>query len=193
MMIKAIKYIFESGTLVASALPVIAPERFHYLEKRISKFCLICAAAVLALSITDDVISSRETAILTDKITASNKTISTLADRVAASNKETAILTQRVTVAEKEAKPVPLAIRLRKVLEEIDPKIIPALKSGQTGFEGGITASQFTRFQTIANEKGARDFIGVDPASVRVGIGMGPEGVTYRVAFKPAPKLLQQP
>ncbi len=102
-------------------------------------------------------------------------------------------LTARIEAAEKAANPAPLATRLRGLLEEIDPKIIPALKTGHTGFEGGITASQFTRLQTIANESGAKEYIRIDPGSVRMGIGMGPEGVTYNVAFKLNPKLLQQP
>lgn len=151
--------------LVASALPVFVPKRFHYLEKQVSKICLVVACAVMGLSIADDIISSGETEALT----------------------------ARVVAAEKAAKPVPLTIRLRGLLEEIDPKIIPALKAGHTGFEDGITASQFTRLQTIANESGANEFINIDPASVRMGVGMGREGVTYNVAFKLDPKLLQQP
>ncbi|MFI5397254.1 MAG: hypothetical protein ACHQ9S_17075 [Candidatus Binatia bacterium] len=164
-MIKIIKYLFESALLVASALPAFAPRRFHYLEKRISKFCMIGAFAVLALSIIDDVASFRETEALT----------------------------ARVAAAEKAARPVPLATRLRGLLEEIDPKIIPALKAGQTGFEGGITSSQFNRLQTMAKEIGAKEFITIDPGSVRMGIGMGPEGVQYNVAFTLGSKLLQEP
>jgi hypothetical protein len=164
-MIKVIKYLFESTLLVASSPPVFAPKRFHYLEKRISKFCMLGAAAVLALSITDDLISSRETEALT----------------------------VRVAAAEKAAKPVPLPTRLRALLEEIDPKIIPALKTGHTEFEGGITASQFARLQTIANENGAKEFIRIGPGGVRMGLGMGQEGVTDNVAFKLDSKLLQQP
>jgi hypothetical protein len=102
MMVKVIKYIFEIGMVTASALPVCAPQRFHYLEKRISKFCLLAAAAVLCLSIADDIIFFRETQALG----------------------------ARVEAAEKAAKPLPLATRLRGLLEEIDPKIIPALKRG---------------------------------------------------------------
>ena len=191
-MIKVIKYILEGGTLIASALPVFMSERFHYLEKRVSKICLVGSAAVLSLSICDDIASSRETAKLLNQITLSSAQIVTLTDKVTASDKETASLIQRISVAEKAAKPVPLPIRLQTLLEEIDPKIMPALKAGQTNFQGGITASQFTRLQTIANEKGAHDFIVVDPASVHVGIGMGPEGVTYSVAFRVDPKLLRQ-
>lgn len=164
MMLKITKYLFESAMLVASALPVFVPKRFHYFEKRISKLCLVSAAAVLAFSIADDIISSRETEALT----------------------------MRVAATEKAAKPVPLSTRLRGLLEDIDPKILPALKTGRTGFEGGITASQFTRLQTIAHEKGGEEFISIDPNSVRVGIGMGPEGMIYKVAFKLDPKLLQQ-
>jgi hypothetical protein len=164
-MVKVVKYTVESALLVASALPVFAPKRFHYLEQRISKVCLIGAAAVLLLSIADDVISSRERAELE----------------------------ARVAAAEEAVKPIPLPTRLRALLEEIDPKIIPALKGGQKEFEGGINASQFTRLQTIANEGGAKEFILIDPASVRMGVGMGREGVTYNVAFTLDPKLLQQP
>lgn len=165
MVIKAIKYLVESAMLFASALPVFAPHRFHYLEKQISKLCLLIAVAVLGLSIIDDIISL----------------------------KKTKALEVRITAAEEAAKPVPLSVRLRKLLEEIDPKIIPALKAGHMGFEGGITASQFTRLQTIANERGASELILIDPASVRMGVGMGPEGVTYNVAFKLDPRILHEP
>src|SRR3972149_5416970 len=105
-MIKVIKYLFESTLLIVSALPVFAPNRFRYLEKRISKFCLLGAAAVLGMTITDDIISSRETEALT----------------------------ARIAAAEKAARPVPLTTRLQGLLEEIDPKIIPALKTGHTEF-----------------------------------------------------------
>ena len=111
-MVKVVKYIVETALFVASALPVFAPRRFRYLEQRLSKACLIGSAAVLLLSIADDVISARDTARLE----------------------------ARVAAAEEAVKPVPLPTRVRGLLEEIDPKILPALRGGQTDFEGGITA-----------------------------------------------------
>lgn len=98
-------------------------------------------------------------------------------------------LSQRVSKAEEAVKPKPLQVRIRNVLSSIDQKIIPALRSGTRNFEGGITASQFNALQTIAREPGAQKFIVVDP-DVRMGVGMGPEGITYGVKFTVDPKVL---
>lgn len=163
-MIKIIKYLVESILLIVSALPVLLPKCFHYFERDIAKYILIGSAVVLAISILDDIVAYKE-----------NKA-----------------LIARVAATEKAAIPIPLPTRLRDLLREIDPQIMPAFMKGQRRFEGGISTSQFTRLQTIANEKGAREFIIIDPGSVRMGIGMGSEGITYNIAFILDPKLLQQ-
>ena len=64
------------------------------------------------------------------------------------------------------------------------------MRSGSRNFNGGITASQFNALQTIAREAGAEQFIIVDP-DVRMGVGMGPEGITYAVKFTVDPKVLE--
>lgn len=98
-------------------------------------------------------------------------------------------MTKRIVAAEAATKPRPIRIRLRELFSTIDPKIIPALRQGQRQFEGGITASQFNALQTAAREPGAEQFVFVDP-DVRMGVGMGPEGVTYGVKFTIDPKVL---
>lgn len=98
-------------------------------------------------------------------------------------------MTERIAAAEAATQPKPLRTRLRDLLSTIDAKIIPALRQGQRKFEGGITSSQFNALQTIAREPGAEQFVVVDP-DVRMGVGMGPEGVTYAVKFEIDPKLL---
>ncbi len=80
--------------------------------------------------------------------------------------------------------------RLRTLLTSIDPKILPALKAGNTKFNGGITATQFHDLQKIAKESNANKYITLSP-DVRMGIGMGPEGVTYGVDFILNPQLLK--
>jgi len=169
MVIKIIKYFVESSMLMISALPVLAPKRFQYFETRISLLCCAIAVAVLCLSIADDIISARQTKVHTEK------------------------LEKRITAAEEAATPIPLTVRVRDLLQEIDAKIIPAIKTGQTEFKGGITASQFVRLQTITKEDGTNQLIVIDPSSVRMGIGMGPEGVQYNLAFKIDPQILQDP
>jgi hypothetical protein len=99
-------------------------------------------------------------------------------------------LGKRITDAEIAAKPRPLPERLRAVLISIDPKIIPALKAGNTNFNGGITATQFQDLQKISKEPGANKYLTVNP-DVNMGIGMGPEGVTYGVKFTLNPQLIK--
>lgn len=154
--------------LVLSALPVIFPRNFQYLEKRISKICCLLALAVLCVSVVDDINASKQAKAQAQKFE------------------------KRIATAEEAAKPIPLNIRLRSLLQEIDSKIIPAIKAGRYQFEGGITASQFHRLQTLAKEEGGSDLIFIDPSSVRMGIGMGAEGVTYNVAFKVTPRILNE-
>ncbi len=166
MIIKIVKYFVEGSMLIVSALPILAPKRFQYLEKGISRLCCVIAIVVLCLSIVDDIVSAREARAQTQE------------------------WEKRIAAAETASRPVPFNVRLRDLLQEIDPKIIPAIRTGQTQFEGGITASLFTRLQTIAHENGADKMIVIDPSSVRMGIGMGPEGVTYNAAFKVDPKVL---
>jgi hypothetical protein len=153
-----------------NAYPVstlVAPKKFQYLEKRISLLCCALAGVVLCLSVADDI----------------NSTLQTRA--------QTQEFDKRIAAAEKAATPISINVRLRNLLQEIDGKIIPSIKAGQTKFEGGIAASQFIRLQTIAKEHDADKLILIDPSSVRVGIGMGGEGVTYNVAFTVDPKVLQ--
>ncbi len=87
-------------------------------------------------------------------------------------------------------RPKPLAERMRGILISIDPKIIPSLKAGNTNFNGGITSSQFNELQKIAKEPGANKYITISP-DVNMGIGMGPEGVTYGVKFTLNPQLIK--
>ena len=56
-------------------------------------------------------------------------------------------------------RPKPLTERMRRLLITIDPKIIPALKAGNTNFNGGITSSQFNELQKIAKEPDANKYI----------------------------------
>ncbi|HAO78546.1 MAG TPA: hypothetical protein DCQ92_06130 [Verrucomicrobia subdivision 3 bacterium] len=103
---------------------------------------------------------------------------------------QTATALRATTELDARTRPKPFRQRLCEVLASIDSKILPALKAGNRNFNGGITASQFNDLQKIASEPGARDFIVVDP-DVKMGIGMGPEGVTYGVKFTVDPKLLE--
>lgn len=70
MWITIIKYLVEAGMLVISVLPVIAPNRFQYLEKRTSKLCVLLSALVLVFSICDDIVSAYETRQLQKRVEA---------------------------------------------------------------------------------------------------------------------------
>ena len=87
-------------------------------------------------------------------------------------------------------RPKPLTERMRGILISIDPKIIPALTAGNTNFNGGITLSQFNELQKISKEPGANKYITISP-DVNMGIGTGPEGVTYGVKFRLNPQLIK--
>jgi hypothetical protein len=167
MVLKIVKYFVETSMLILSALPLVVPKKFQYIEKRISLLCCALAGVVLCLSIADDI----------------NSTLRTRA--------QTQEFDKRIAAAEKAATPVSINVRLRNLLQEIDSGILPAIKAGQTKFEGGIAASQFIRLQTIAKEQNANDLIVIDPSSVRMGVGMGTEGVTYNLAFTVDPRVLQ--
>lgn len=95
----------------------------------------------------------------------------------------------RMDQTEKAIKPIPLTVRLRQLLTAIDSKILPLLKEGTTKFSGGITSTQFNDLQKIAKEPGADKYIYISP-DVRMGIGFGPEGVSYGVDFNLSPSLL---
>jgi len=87
-------------------------------------------------------------------------------------------------------RPRPLAERMRGLLISIDPKIIPSLTTGNTNFNGGITSTQFNDLQKISKEPGANKYLTISP-DVKMGIGMGPEGVTYGVKFTLNPQLIK--
>ena len=87
--------------------------------------------------------------------------------------------------------PKPFRVRLRTLLEQIDVKIIPALREGRRDFDGGIPASQYVDLERLASEQGASEFIKIDP-NVRMGIGMGPQGTTYGVTFHLDPKIVDE-
>ena len=98
-------------------------------------------------------------------------------------------LDKRISDAEIAIKPIPLPERLRQLLSAIDSKILPSLKAGNTNFSGGITSAQFNDLQKISKELGANKYITISP-DVKMGLGMGPEGVTYGVTFTLDPRLI---
>ena len=86
--------------------------------------------------------------------------------------------------------PKPLKVRLRSLLEQINSKIIPSVKDGHFGFEGGINPTLYYDLLHIAAEPGAEQFVTVDP-HVKTGIGTGPGGSDeFGVIFKVYPKIL---
>jgi len=99
-------------------------------------------------------------------------------------------LNNRLEKTESAVKVTPLPERLYKLLTSIDTKIMPSLKAGHTNFEGGITATQFVDLQDLAKEPGANKYITIS-SDVKMGIGMGQEGVTYGVKFTLTPQLLK--
>ena len=135
--------------LVLSSLPAIFPRNFQYLEKRISKICCLLALTIPCVSIVDDIKASKQV------------------------KEHAQEFRRRIVAAEKAAKPVSLNILLRSLFQEIDSKIIPAIKAGRCQFEFGITASQIHRLQTLAKEEGGNDLVFIDPSRVRMGASMG--------------------
>ena len=61
----------------------------------------------------------------------------------------------------------PLPIRLKALLDEIDPKILIGLKQGTTYFTIQATQAQFTRLQNLYSEKEAASYIDIDPGEDR--------------------------
>lgn len=171
----------------------------------VDKISLIAQWAVLISGIIALIFTMRSSTLKdhidTEKIKADLEKRTLLESKIQTANTELSLtkkelentktkLEERITEAEEAAKPRPLPERLRALLISIDPKIIPALKAGNTKFNGGITATQFHDLQKIAKESTADKYITISP-DVRMGIGMGPEGVTYGVDFMLNPQLLK--
>ncbi|MBA4390905.1 MAG: hypothetical protein C0399_08190 [Syntrophus sp. (in: bacteria)] len=168
-----VRFVAQWLAVVSTIIALIFAMRFSTLKNH----------ADLAKTTAD----SEQRTLLENKIQKSNSELS-LTQKELESTKTK--LNNRITEAEEAAKPRPLLERLRTVLISIDPKIIPALKQGNTKFSGGITATQFNDLQKIAKEADAKKYITVSP-DVRMGIGMGPEGVTYGVDFTLNPQLIK--
>lgn len=88
-----------------------------------------------------------------------------------------------------EPKPLPLKDRLISCLDEIDKKIIPALRAGTTIFEGKVLPYQLAELQKLSAESGASEYIAL---TVKPGIIFRKSGNAYSVKFKLSSALLQQ-
>ena len=88
-----------------------------------------------------------------------------------------------------EPKPLPLKDRLVFCLDEIDKKIIPALRAGTAIFEGKVLPYQLAELQKLSAESSASEYIAL---TVKPGIIFRKSGNAYSVKFKLSPALLQQ-
>ena len=61
--------------------------------------------------------------------------------------------------------PKPLKVRVIDFLNRLDPKIIPALRNGQTEFGGQLTYAQLAELQNLTHEDSAGQFIIYIPSS----------------------------
>lgn len=66
---------------------------------------------------------------------------------------------EQVAVALKASQPKPLKDRVVDFLNRLDPKIIPAIRSGQTDFGGSLTYAQLGELQSLAHEDSGSVFI----------------------------------
>jgi hypothetical protein len=165
----------------------IASISFLFLSLTAGAFSLKFTMRLSELQNLKDIESKKQSEYQTAQITNLNAELTQTKDELK-NTKST--LDDRITEAEEAAKPRPLPERLRSLLATIDPKIIPALTAGNTNFNGGITATQFNDLQKISKEPGANKYITISP-DVNMGIGMGPEGVTYGVKFTLNPLLIK--
>jgi len=110
-----------------------------------------------------------------------------MSDRVS-KNKE-AEMTSRIAQAEAASRPKPFQERLIAQLEEISPKIIPALKAGQFKFSGDFKMHQLIDLQKLAAEPGASAFISLTPTGRQVLTG---SGITNSAVFTISPLLLKE-
>jgi hypothetical protein len=90
-------------------------------------------------------------------------------------------------LAEAKAMIRPLKERLIDLLTEIDPRIMPTLRSGTTRVLGVVPENQFTRLKLLQSEPGSDELISsieADPGVTMV----GPKGSMFRLTmqFKPA-------
>lgn len=105
-------------------------------------------------------------------------------------------LTARIDTIERAIQPVPLVTRLRGLLDEIDPRIIPALKRGTTHFKGDIPDPQYTHLIALTKENGSKEYIQIVPSAGGIGFGFTPSGesvISHSTEFILTPKLLQEP
>jgi hypothetical protein len=86
-------------------------------------------------------------------------------------------------------KPLPMTVRLRKLLTEIDPRILSMLREGAVNFTAGVTATQYNDLEKIAKEFGANKYISIG-SDVNMGLGFGSEGVSYTLKFTLCPCLI---
>jgi len=92
------------------------------------------------------------------------------------------------TINNPEPKPVPLINRLISCLDNIDKKIIPALRAGNTSFEGKVLPYQLAELQKLSAESGASNYITL---TVKPGfILTKKKGTVYSVKFILSPTLL---
>ena len=102
---------------------------------------------------------------------------------------QTELRTAKTEIA--KLQPKPLRERLVSLLDEIDPKIIPALRQGERTFDRrDVAVAQYAELQQVAREDGAERFITVIN-DTNLFMGTGSEGVTHRVRFTLDPSLLE--
>jgi hypothetical protein len=88
----------------------------------------------------------------------------------------------------------PLSYRLRELLNEIDPQILPALENGDSHIKIRINQSQYVRLHNLSAEKEAASYITLDPLEDKVGNVSDKESyVEYRMSVRLKPALLEAP
>jgi hypothetical protein len=87
-------------------------------------------------------------------------------------------------------KPLPLAERLRRLLTEINPQILTALRDGKYVLKVDMPVDQYAKLLEMSKEASAQQYITVKPPA---STGYGPSGWSYQgVTLVLSPQLLHK-
>jgi hypothetical protein len=142
--------------------------------------------------------SIREGIKLEDKVSEANKRTAKAELAIAALNKSTIELahqydlsTNALAEANSRLSAIrPLKDRIIQLLNEMDPKMLPALQSGKTSFEEQIPVHLHSRLASIAAEPGSGGYISsikVDPTLIIV----SGAGQVFKITLELSPALLK--
>jgi hypothetical protein len=107
-----------------------------------------------------------------------------------------ALLDEKIKATREQLESVeirPFTFRLKELLNEIDPQILPRLKKGKSFIEIHVNQSQYVRLHNLCAEKEAVAYITLDPTEEKTGIiSDNKHTVDYRIHVQLNPRLISK-